>query len=80
MNGIQSLPISEVLALAESDLDRRRGAVLVRSWKAASGASLVRTDGRGSRSSVACSSSRAAGRCTVLHSARPNPRAAVRAS
>ena len=45
------LRISEALALQESDLDRSRGAVLIRRGKAASGARSGWTVGRGSNSS-----------------------------
>jgi integrase len=56
--------ISEALALHESDLDRSRGAVLVRRGKAASGARLGWTAGpgnsstRGSRSAASSRSER----------------------
>jgi len=73
------LRISEALALAESDLDPGRGAVLVRAGKEASVERSGWTAGPGSSSHHGSRSSNPAGRCAVLCSARPDPRTAVRA-
>jgi integrase len=72
------LRIHEALALAERDLDARRGSLLVRRGKG--GAPPRGRDGRvelGAASAVAGRARRAAGRAAVLHHRRPDPRAEV---
>jgi integrase len=67
------LRISEALALQECDLDRSRGAVIVRRGKAASGERLGRTAGHGSSSVRGwrfVAGSRSA-RCCALSTDRP---------
>ena len=71
------LRISEALALAESDLDPNRGAILIRHGK---GGKRRRSRdgplGLGAARAVARAALHAAGRRAVLHPARPDPRTA----
>ena len=72
------LRISEALALAETDLDRQRGAVLVRAGKG--GRRRRGRDGPlgvGATRPVARAAPDPAGRRALLRSARPDPRAAM---
>ena len=71
------LRISEALALQESDLDRGRGAVLVRRGKAASGAKSAWTAGRGTSSTHGSRSPATSDRRTALLNPRPDRRTAL---
>ena len=72
------LRIQEALALAEHDLDPRRGSVLVRSGKGGRRREVGMDDwGWEQRPPVADAYGPAAGRAAVLRHRRPHPRAAV---
>ena len=79
------LRISEALALAETDLDRPRGAVLVRAGKAVAGGRSGWTDGRGSSSTPGsscagpCRSARSSAFCAARPAGghAPRPRSAA---
>jgi hypothetical protein len=71
------LRISEALALQESDLDRSRGAVLVRRGKAASGARSEWTDGPGSSSTHGSRSAASSRSGAPVRDPRPDSRPAL---
>ena len=71
------LRISEALALAESDLDPARGAILVRRGKAAAPRGRHGPVGVGATRAVAATALRASGRRAVLHHPRRDPRTAM---
>ena len=71
------LRIQEALALAESDLDPRRGALLVRRGKAAGAAKSVWTPGAGGAAAVARAAPAAARRATALRHQRADLRPAL---
>src|SRR6266540_1496689 len=72
------LRIQEALALAEHDLDHRRGSVLVRNDKGGRRREVGMDEwGLGAVAAVAERPRRAAGRAAVLHHRRPHARATV---
>jgi len=74
------LRIGEALALAESDLDRARGAILVRSGKGGRRREGHGPLGVGATRPMVGNQAQHAGRCAVLHPARPHPRTALSSS
>jgi integrase len=72
------LRISETLALNETDLDRDRGALLVRHSREISAGRSEWTLGVVTPRAVAAAAHRAAGRTTVLRRPRTDTRPAVR--
>ena len=72
------LRIQEALALAEHDLDHRRGSLLLRNGKGGRRREVGMDQwGLGAATAVADRPGRAAGRAAVLHHRRPDPRATV---
>jgi integrase len=71
------LRIQEALALAEHDLDHRRGSILVRSGKGGRRREVGMDEWGWEQLRPWLSARRASGRAAVLHHRRPHPRATV---